>query len=95
MRAIEQIFGNRARSDIIRVLATADQMTYGDLHERVGIRNSTLHRHLRVLEEFGVVSADLPLGERQGRGVRYSIRRDRVESLGQAWMRYLFGEGSE
>ncbi|TFC82075.1 transcriptional regulator [Cryobacterium cheniae] len=95
MKAIEQIFGNRARNDIIRVLAVSDQMTYGDLREQVGIRDSTLHRHLRALEEYGVIAADLPPGQRQGRGVRYSIRRARVEALGQAWMRYLLGESSE
>lgn len=94
MTAIEQIFGNRARNDIIRVLAGEEQMTYGDLRDRVGIRDSTLHRHLRALEEYGVIIADLPPGKRQGRGVRYSIHRARVESLGQAWMRYLFGAGA-
>lgn len=95
MTAIEQIFGNRASNDIIRVLAAEEQMTYGDLRDRVGIRDSTLHRHLRALEEYGVIIADLPPGQRQGRGVRYSIHRARVESLGQAWMRYLFGERAE
>ena len=91
MTAIEQIFGNRARDDIICVLAAEAQMTDGDLRSRVGIRDSTRHRHLRALEEYDVIIAELPPGQREGRGGRYSIHRSRVESLGRAWMRYLFG----
>ena len=59
MTAIEQIFENRALNDMIRVPAPEEQISYGNLRDRVGIRDSTLHRYLRALEEHSVVIADL------------------------------------
>lgn len=68
--AIEQIFGNRARTDMIRVPASEEQMSYG-----TPVTEPCTVTYARW--KNAVVIADLSSGQRQGRGVRYPSHRSR------------------
>lgn len=88
--AIETI-GNRARTEILRLLATEGALSAGELAERLGATKSGVHHHLSALEADGLVSGDLPTDRRPGRVVRWCVNRARVEALARTWLDYTAG----
>src|SRR6266508_4064971 len=87
--AVIDAIGNRARTEILRHLS-AGQLTVADLAELTGVDRSWILRHLTVLEELGLVSADHARGERLGRGrtVLWQTNRDRVVAVAAIWQAY-------
>lgn len=91
--AILDAIGNRVRTEILRHLS-ARQLTVADLADMTGVDRSSVLRHLRVLEDLGLVSADHPPGERLGRGrtVLWHTNRERVAEIANIWQAYATGQ---
>jgi ArsR family transcriptional regulator, arsenate/arsenite/antimonite-responsive transcriptional repressor len=82
-------FGNRARNEIIRFLVANGPAARGDIVNNVSAGEPAVAKHLLVLEESGVVRADVEPGRRHGRAPRYSIDTERIRTLLDAHLRYL------
>lgn len=66
------------------------EMTAGEIAERLACRWPTTSRHLRVLEDAGLVSV-----EAQGRERLYRLERKRLLSVTGEWLRWFDVELSE
>lgn len=80
---------NRARSEIIRHLVRHGPCTHGDIAESVTCSGPSVAMHLLILEDAGVVSADVTPGRRQGRAPRYTANKNRIKYLLRAHRQYL------
>ncbi|MFC8598969.1 ArsR/SmtB family transcription factor [Isoptericola sp. NPDC057191] len=89
------VFGNEVKNEIVRCLAGFPEGAFlGDVVTRTALPRSTVAPHLAELEQLGVVGADIPPGQRQGRSVRYSVTRARVAELLTTWVTHTFGPGA-
>lgn len=84
------VIGNNVRTEILRRLAQ-DAATARDLAEQIGVHHGSVHRHLVVLEEHGLVTTDVDPGKRRGQKVVWRTDRDKVAELGEIWARYASG----
>ena len=82
-------FGNRARNEILRYLAHHSPATRGDIVAAVSSEAPSVAKHLIILEEAGVISADLEPGQRHGKAPRYSSNKARIRELMAVHRRYL------
>ncbi|UAJ81759.1 helix-turn-helix transcriptional regulator (plasmid) [Leifsonia sp. ZF2019] len=82
--------GNLARNQILRHIAINPETYFGKIRQAApGINPNTLSRHLRHLENAGLVTVDLPPAERKGRSPRYTTNPDQLAILFNAWFLYL------
>lgn len=88
-----EAIGNSARTEILRHLS-AQSMSTPDLAEAIGVEHSRVLRHLAVLEDLGLVSADHPRGSRRGVGrvVMWETNKERVKEIADAWRSYASGQ---
>lgn len=93
LSAIE-IFGNQARVEILHRLVTEGPLTATQLGDRVGAARMSTHSHLRVLEDAGVISADVEPSKRPGRRVTWSINAARVQEVGSTLLAYVTAPGA-
>ena len=92
MTALDQSFAALAdptRRAIIARLA-AGEATVQDLARPFSISQPAISRHLKVLEEAGLVEV-----RRQGRSSNYRLNRSRLEQVVGGWMRHLQPVGPE
>jgi len=68
--------------------ARGGRVAAGDIARRFACRWPTTSRHLRVLEEAGLVSV-----ERQGRERLYRLERDRLRAVAGGWIDRVAGDG--
>lgn len=85
--------GNSARTEILRSLS-ARPMSTTELAERIGVDHSWVLRHLAVLEDMRLVSADHPRGSRRGVGrvVMWKTDHERVHEVANMWRAYATGQ---
>lgn len=92
VRSAIEIMGNAARTEILRHLARGP-MTIAQLADVVGAAGPSIHRHLKVLEDAGLVTADRPPGSRFGPGgAMWRAAPDRISEMAAEWARYATGE---
>lgn len=85
-------FGNPARLEVLCFLHDNGASYFGDILEGVGSSSSSLARTLKYLEQdLGVISGDVPLGDRKGRAPRYSVDQDKVREAIEALQTRLLG----
>lgn len=87
--AIIDAIGNSARTEILRHLSSRTMSTR-EMADTVGVEHSRILRHLAVLEDLDLVSANHSRGERRGvgRAVLWTTNRKRVEEVGRHWIAY-------
>lgn len=83
------VMGNRARTEILRQLATHGPSTLSELAEGIEATRQATHGHVRLLERLGVLEGDLPPEQRRGRTVRWRANEARVRALVQEWLDYV------
>lgn len=86
-------FGSAGHVAILAYLASVVRATAPEILETVPMAMVTMHRHLSELEHLGVVSADVPVGQRRGRRVTYSLDRVRAQELLTSLGEALLGFG--
>lgn len=91
--AILDAIGNSARTEILRHLSVRSMST-PDLADAIGVDHSRVLRHLAVLEDLGLVLADLPRGSRRGVGrvVMWETDQERVKEIANTWKAYATGQ---
>ncbi len=83
-------FGSRLRMAILRRLTEAGPETPSELAMHLGVGGrTTLLSNLDALEGIGVITADVPPGQRHGRHVAYHVNADRLADLHSAVAGYL------
>lgn len=82
-------FGNNARNEIIRYLLEHGPQPRGEIVANVDASEASVAKHLVLLENAGVVGADVEPGRRHGRAPRYSVNPDRIRVLFEAHLQYL------
>jgi ArsR family transcriptional regulator len=90
VRVVIDVIGNNVRTEILRVLAQRP-LTALQLAEQLRVHHASVHRHLVLLEEHGLVTADVGRGERRGRTVTWQTNRERLAAVGQLWIDYASG----
>ncbi len=80
-----------AAQEIIRHLSQVDSATRAEIAAAIGATYPAVVTRLAELEQQGLVVANLPPGERNGRPVRYSVDRHRLDLLLAAFADYLRG----
>jgi DNA-binding transcriptional ArsR family regulator len=83
--ALEAVFGALAhqsrRTILLVLLARGGEMTSGDIAARFDCSWPTTTRHLRILEDAGLVHVAL-----RGRQRVYRLDRDRLRSVAGGWL---------
>lgn len=90
VRVAIDVIGNNVRTEILRVLAR-QPMTTAELAERIEIHHASVHRHLVLLEEKGLVTADVGRGRRRGQTVTWRTNTEKVAQVGKVWIDYASG----
>lgn len=88
--AIES-FGTMFSRALLRHLSTHGPTGAADLARELGTDANTARRTLQILEEAGLVEADVPAGQRRGRTVTFTVQPQRLEHLLAALKDYLLG----
>lgn len=91
VEVIIDVVGNRVRQAIIRELATHGPATTAQLQGAVRADRTTTVRHLRGLEDAGIVSADTPPSGRGGRTPVWRLHSEVVEDYLEQLRAYLLG----
>ncbi|MCX6398399.1 MAG: helix-turn-helix domain-containing protein [Propionibacteriales bacterium] len=91
--ALIDAIGNGARTEILRHLSDRAMHAPG-LAEATGVSPSQVLRHLEVLEDLGLVSADHQRGSRRAKGrvVLWRTEGARVAEVAAAWRAYATGQ---
>ncbi|MFK4637143.1 MarR family transcriptional regulator [Paenarthrobacter histidinolovorans] len=84
-----EVFSLPARTIILVELMKHGPALRADLMERLKMESQLVGRTLGDLEELGMVTADLPAGQRRGRSVKYSVDMDRYLKSSTAMQRFL------
>ncbi len=82
-------FGNEARNQIIRYLLEHGPQPRGEIVANVDASDASVAKQLVILENAGVVGADVEPGRRHGRAPRYSVNPERIRELFEAHANYL------
>ena len=89
---IIEVLGNHARTEILRRLAQRP-MTAVDLAAGLDVSHTSVWRHLVLLEEHGLVTADVEPGRRRGnKNVVWGTVPERVREMGTRWSEYASGD---
>lgn len=90
--AIIDAIGNSARTEILRHLSLR-AMSAPELAKAIDADSSQVRRHLTVLEDLDLVTADHPRGDRRAKGriVLWRTNRARAEAVGRIWIDYVAG----
>jgi DNA-binding transcriptional ArsR family regulator len=91
VRSVIDVIGNNVRTEILRRLSQ-QPLTAIALAQQVGVHHASVHRHLALLEEHGLVIADVDPGHRRGQAVTWRTNVDKVAELGRIWVDYACGE---
>lgn len=86
-----ELMGNNVRTEILRRLSRQPSTAH-ELAERIEVHAASVHRHLVLLEEHHLVSADVePAERRRFQTVTWQTHRGRVAELGRLWADYASG----
>lgn len=76
--ATARALGHPARVRIVRLLLEREQCIGGDIVDEIGLAQSTVSEHLRILKEAGIV-----VGEIERPRVCYSLSSERLAELSE------------
>ena len=88
--AIESV-GTIFSRAIIRHLSMHGEAGSVELAEALGTDPNTVRRCLKQLEDAGMVTANVPVGQRRGRAVTFSADPKKLKSLVKALEEFLLG----
>lgn len=97
VKVIIDAIGHSVRIEILRQIANRS-LGVRQLANATGTVVSQIRKHLAILEELGLVVADVLPDERRpggrGRAVLWSTNIKRAEEVGQLWINYVTGHTS-
>lgn len=92
-----EVLGSPHNSEIASYLAAHSNATFGEIYKTlqdrgIDVVKGTLSHRLRMLEDAGVVTGDLPRDQRgRGKVVRYSLAPARLQYLVSRQLDYMLG----
>lgn len=89
------VMGNRTKSLIVRHLWQYGACTGTELSKATGISAATLSLAMQQLEQWNVVSTDIPVEQRHGRAVTYTLDRNKIKALVDSWMGFVQGQDAD
>lgn len=89
VRLAINVMGNKVRTEILYHLSRRPQTSL-ELAERVGAHLTSVHRHLCLLEQHGLIAADVDPGFRRGQTVTWHTDVEKVGSWG-IWVAHATG----
>lgn len=84
---VVEVMSNAVRTEILRVLAQKP-LTAVEISQLTGVVHSSIHRHLVLLEDAGLVHTDHEPHRRRGREIRWTVDAQRIESMAAEWAAY-------
>lgn len=94
VKVIIDAIGHSVRTELLRQLADRP-LGVRELADATGTVVSQVRKHLAILEDLGLVVADVPSDERRpggrGRAVLWSTNIKRAEEVGRIWIDYVTG----
>lgn len=52
---VEQVLGSKLRVKILKILARVGELNVSEIARRLGVNYNTTHRHLKILEDGGIL----------------------------------------
>ncbi|RYB88251.1 ArsR family transcriptional regulator [Nocardioides glacieisoli] len=97
VKVIIDAIGHSVRTEILRQLAERP-LGVRELADATGTVVSQVRKHLAILEDLGLVIADVSPDERRpggrGRAVLWSTNPERAKEVGKMWIDYVTGRSS-
>jgi DNA-binding transcriptional ArsR family regulator len=87
---IFKCFAHRSRLKLMKLLATAEELSVTELAEALGVKHSTISKHLNLLRLQGLVKF-----RREGQLTYYSLNLERIQTLFQEFPGFLEAEEEE
>jgi DNA-binding transcriptional ArsR family regulator len=83
-----KVLSDPTRLRLVKLLGGGQSLCVNALAKRLGVTQSAVSQHLRVLRQAGLVA-----GDRQGSFIHYALRTDRLETYRKRIAK-IFGEGA-
>jgi DNA-binding transcriptional ArsR family regulator len=87
---IFKCFAQQSRLKLMKLLATAEEFSVTELAEALGVKHSTISKHLNLLRLQGLVKS-----RREGQLTYYSLNLERIEEFFQEFLGFLEVEDEE
>ena len=91
MRLAINVMGKPVRTEILYHLSVHPRTSI-ELADLIGVHHTSIHRHLGLLEQLDLVTADVGPGHRRGQTVRWHTDIQKVGQLGRLWVAYATGQ---
>jgi len=82
---VEDVFSSKLRMKILKVLVRMGELNVSEIARRMGVNYSMTDRHLKVLEEEGILQHIVFGRIRLYRFNQYSSKAKAVQNLIEAW----------
>ncbi len=82
---VEDVFSSKPRMKILKLIARLGELNVSDVARRIGVNFTTTSRHLRVLEEEGIVQQRVYGRIRMYRFNQASPKAKAVQNLIEVW----------
>lgn len=82
---IEEVFSSKPRMKILKLVARLGELNVSDVARRIGVNFTTTSRHLRVLEEEGILQQRVYGRIRMYRFNQASPKAKVVQDLIEVW----------
>ncbi|MFB3888135.1 MAG: ArsR/SmtB family transcription factor [Candidatus Bathyarchaeia archaeon] len=82
---IENVFSSKPRMKILKLIARLGELNVSDIARRIGVNFTTTSRHLKILEEEGILQQRVYGRIRMYRFNQSSPKARAVQNLLDAW----------
>lgn len=82
---IENILGNKLRMKILRILAQVGELNVSEIVRRLGVNYTTTNRHLKILDDEGILQHKVFGRIRLYRFNEHSPKAKAIQNLMEAW----------
>ena len=82
---LEDVFSSKPRMKILKLISRLGELNVSDVARRIGVNFTTTSRHLRLLEEEGILTQRTYGRIRMYRFNRSSVKAKAVQDLIEVW----------
>jgi DNA-binding transcriptional ArsR family regulator len=82
---LEEIFSSKPRMKILKLIAKLGELNISDIARRIGMNFASTNRHLKILEEEGILQQRVYGRIRMYRFNQASAKARAVQNLVDAW----------
>lgn len=82
---VEDVLSSRLRMRILRILVQLRELNVSDIARRLGVNYNTTSKHLKILEDQGILQHKVFGRIRLYRLNEHSLKAKAIEALFEAW----------